>query len=167
MAAERSPAKAVPEAEAAVRYFRESLATDSELEDARHNLELTYRLLRDLRQQILGRSPDDDPELQDTTSLRRGAALQDLIRAGDQDRQRALPEQLQKTSPERTDETPDRYAPKSEQRERNETALPVAVNPQAAADLLERLLKEMQAAETWRHEKRQAALQAPGERIPW
>jgi tetratricopeptide (TPR) repeat protein len=166
VAAERSPARAVPEAEAAARYFRESLAADANLEDARYNLEVTYRLLHGLRRQMLDRS-SEDPQLQDSTTLGRGAALQDLIRAGDQDKQRALPDQLQQTTPEPTDEAPDRYAPKSEQRERNEAALPVAVNLQAAADLLERLLKEMEAAEVWRHEKRQAALQAPGEREPW
>jgi hypothetical protein len=45
--------------------------------------------------------------------------------------------------------------------------MPVSVNPLAASELLERLLKEIAAMETWRQETRRAALQAPGERDPW
>lgn len=167
LAAEKTPGRAVPHAQAAIRYFRESLDLDRGLEDARYNLELSHRLLHGLERRLAEQQRRDDPRLKDDAFLRRGMEMQDLIRNADPGQQRRSPDRLQDTRAERSDKLPDRFAPKEEQAERGDTPLPVAVNPMAATELLERLLKEIGKMEVWRQETRRAALQAPGERDPW
>jgi Ca-activated chloride channel family protein len=165
VAAEASPGQAMPHAQEAIRYFRESLQLDRRLTDARYNLELGYRFLEEMEGRLVGQQRSD-PRLLDDAFLRRGMAQQDLV-SNDPGRQRKTPDRLQDSRSERTDEPPEKFAPNERPPERGDTPMPVSVNPLAASELLERLLKQIAAMETWRQETRRAALQAPGERDPW
>ena len=79
VAAEASPGQAMPHAQEAIRYFRESLQLDRQLADARYNLELGYRFLDEMEGRLAGQQRSD-PRLLDDAFLRRGMAQQDLSR---------------------------------------------------------------------------------------
>lgn len=150
--------------EAAIRHFRESLELDREQHDARYNLELAYRYAHQLERKLLEQR--NDMRLGDRTSLRRGQPLQDRIRNEGGGQRKALPDHLRQTHGERANQTPENFSSNEQQEQSNDTSLPVAMSPEAAAELMERLLEEMQASERWLQQKRQA-LQEPGEREPW
>lgn len=165
MAPERPVGEATWQARAAVRHLRESLELDRGRDDARHDLELAYRVLGALeRRQDELRQRDRAEE--DRTTHQRGQALQDLLQnqAGEQE---ADPDQLKDNRPQASDQTPANFSAREPEPGRNDKSLPVAMDPQAAAELMERLLEELRKAEAWRTEQRRTALKAPGEREPW
>lgn len=165
MAPEQALGDATWQARAAIRYLRESLELDRGREEARHNLELAWRLLHGLEARAAELRQRERPEA-DRTTHRRGQALQDLLQnqAGEQ---QANPDQLEDHRPEASDQTPANFSARESPKQRNDSNLPVAMDPQAAAELIERLLDKLREAESWRVEQRRAPLREPGEREPW
>jgi Ca-activated chloride channel family protein len=160
-AAERTPGQALPQAQAAIRYFRESLELDRGLADARYNLELGLGFLHQLEERLAQQQQSESRRINDAF-LRRGQAQQEA-----QPGQRQSQNRPKDTHAERSDELPEQFAAKDRPPEQGQAPQPVSSSPQSATELLERLLKEIAAMETWRQETRRAALQAPGERDPW
>lgn len=153
------------QARAAIRYLRESLELDRSRVDARHNLELAHRLLRALEAER--GQPEPRGDLPDNRlTHRRGQALQDLVQdqAGEQN---APADQLQDHRPQASDQTPENFSARPPEGRRNDRNLPVAMDPRAAAELIEKLLESMRRDQAWRTEMRRAALREPGEREPW
>lgn len=165
MAPERSLGEAASQARAAIRDLRESLELDRSRIDARHNLELAWRFLAVLEERAAEEKRDERlPE--NRLTHQRGQALQDLLQdqAGEQ---QAPADRLQDRRPQATEQTPESFDARPSPPRRNDRPLPVAMDPQAAAELIERLLEAMREAERWRTELRRSGLQAPGERPPW
>ena len=163
----RPPSEASWQLQAAIRYFRESLALDRDLEDARYNLELARRRLNAL-QSSQASQRQDETRLDDKATLRRGQALQDLLQeqeAGGE--QKSLPDELRQTRADRSNDIPQNFSNKESPKGRNDTPLPIAMSPDAAAEMMERLLEAMSKAEHWRHEQRVGRLPSAGEREPW
>jgi Ca-activated chloride channel homolog len=149
----------------AIRSFRESLELDRGLDDGRYNLELAYGFLRQIERKLDEREPAAASG--DRTSLRRGQALRDQIRNEGPGDRRAFPDRSRQPYGERGGEAPENFSSNQQQERPNDAQLPVAMSPEGAAELMERLLQKMQAAENWLQERRRADLQAPGEREPW
>lgn len=162
---EQSATEALSLTQAAIRHFRESLELDRELTDARYNLELAYRFRRQVEKKLIDQGTDPTPG--DKTSLRRGQALRDRVRNEGGGDRRAMPNLDRQTHGERGNETPENFSSNEQQEQPKDARLPIAMSPDAAAELMERLMEEMRAAESWLKEKRRAQLQAPGEREPW
>ena len=75
-AAERTPGQALPQAQAAIRYFRESLELDRGLADARYNLELGLGFLHQLEERLAQQQQSKSRRINDAF-LRRGQAQQE------------------------------------------------------------------------------------------
>jgi tetratricopeptide (TPR) repeat protein len=143
-------------AQAAVRYFRESLELDRGLGDARYNLELAYRLQRQIEAQLL-RAQENAEEGLERTSLRRGQAFSDQIR-----------NEARQPHGQRGNETPENFAANEENSEAPKTArLPMAMGADAARQLMEQLRERLGAAEVRRQEQRRKRLQQAEEAMPW
>jgi tetratricopeptide (TPR) repeat protein len=153
--------------QAAVRYFRESLELDGGLVDARYNLELAYRLQRQIEAQLL-RAQQNAEQGIERTSLRRGQAFSDQIRNEGGGLRRALPNEARQPHGQRGNETPENFAANQESSEPPKTArLPMAMGAGDAHQLMEQLRERLQAAEVRRQEQRRKRLQQAEERTPW
>jgi Ca-activated chloride channel family protein len=154
-------------AQAAVRYFRESLELDPGLGDARYNLELAYRLQRQIEAQLL-RAQENAEEGLERTSLRRGQAFSDQIRNEGGGQRRSLPNEARQPHGQRGNETPENFAANEENSEAPKTArLPMAMGADAARQLMEQLRERLGAAEVRRQEQRRRRLQQAEEATPW
>jgi Ca-activated chloride channel family protein len=153
--------------QAAVRYFRESLALDGGLADARYNLELAYRLQRQIEAQLLRAQQNAEQGVQ-RTSLRRGQAFSDQIRNEGGGLRRALPDEPRQPHGQRGNEPPENFAANQESSEPPKTArLPMAMGADDAHQLMAQLRERLQAAEVRRQEQRRKRLHQADERTPW
>jgi Ca-activated chloride channel family protein len=151
----------------AVRYFRESLELDGGFADARYNLELAYRLQRQIEAQLL-RAQQNAEQGIERTSLRRGQAFSDQIRNEGGGLRRALPNEARQPHGQRGNEQPENFAANQESSEPPKTArLPMAMGADDAHQLMEQLRERLQAAEVRRQEQRRKRLQQADERTPW
>lgn len=164
---ERPPSEATWQFQAAIRYFRESLALDQSQADARYNLELAQRRLNALERSMASQR-QEETRLDDKVTLRRGAAQQDLLQEQDAGgSQKTLPDELRQTRADRSNDMPHNFNNKESPKGKNDTALPIAMSPDAAAEMMERLMEAVAKAESWRHEQRVGRLPSAGEREPW
>jgi tetratricopeptide (TPR) repeat protein len=163
---ERSVGDASWLASAAVRLFRESLTLEPGNADARYNLELAVGLRQQLEARLIEQQRAG-PREADSTSLRRGAALQDLVRNEGSGQQRTDADKFQRTQEQQTDQQPDTFSASDRPSGPSDTSLPVAMGPDAAAALMERLLEKIDQSEAWLREQRRAQLQASREYEPW
>jgi len=162
---EQSATEALARTQEAIRHFRESLELDRDQSDARYNLELAYRFRRHVSIQLRDDGTDLTPG--EKASLRRGQALRDRLRNEGGGDRRARPEMNRETHGERGGQAPENFSSNEQQEQPKDARLPIAMGADAAAELMERLMQEMQATEQWRRQKQRAQLQAPGEREPW
>jgi Ca-activated chloride channel homolog len=153
--------------QAAVRYFRESLELDADLADARYNLELAYRLQRQIEQQ-LRRDEENAKEPISKASLRRGQAFSDQIRNEGGGLRHAKAEQNRRPYGQRGNETPENLANNDERDRAPKTGhLPMAMGADGARQLMEQLRERLAAAEVRRQEQRRKRLQQAEEQTPW
>ncbi len=165
MAVEHSAKDALSLTEAAVRYYRDSLAVDASRVEARYNLELAYKLLREVRQALRQQQAGQTPPAQ--TTFKRGQELSDRIRNEGGGQRRARADSTGRTHGERGNEAPENFADNEQQQQAKGASMPVAMNPDAAGQLMQQLMAKIEAGESWRREKRRAQLEAPGEGRPW
>jgi Ca-activated chloride channel homolog len=154
-------------AETAIGYFRESLSLDSGYEDARYNLELAYRLRQRVEEELLAAQRDQEMP-GERTSLRRGQEQQQRTRNEGHGQRSAAPELDSRPHGQRGGPTPENFAANPQgPRPSEPSRLPMAMSPEAAADLLEEVGGRMQAAEARRDQQRRAALATAAETRPW
>lgn len=165
LATEQSATEALARTQEAIRHFRESLELDRDQDDARYNLELAYRFRHHVERQLLNQRASPTPG--DRTSLRRGQSLRDRLRNEGGGSRRAQPDVDRQTHGERGDQAPENFSANEQQEQPTDARLPIAMGPDAAAELMERLMQEMRVSEEWLRRKQRAQLQAPGERQPW
>lgn len=166
LATEQSLTEAMALTRVAIQSFREGLELDRTHSDGRYNLELALRFWSQLERRRLERQRNE-LAAGDRTSLRRGQALQDLIRNEGVGDRRAQSDNNRQPYGERGNQVPENFSSNEQQQRPTDAQLPVAMSPEGAAQLMERLLQEMRAAEAWRQEKRRTQPQAAGEREPW
>ncbi len=167
LAAAHEVADALPLTQAAVRYFRASLALDVARDDARYNLELAYRFQHRLEQQA-SREQQDAQKPSEGTSFRRGRAFADQIRNQGHSQRQAHPDRNRRARQLPVDQLLGNFANDQDQgRASGPPPLPAALDPEAARQLMAELRERFQAAEIWRQEQRRKQLQEAEEPMPW
>jgi Ca-activated chloride channel homolog len=151
----------------AIGYFRESLSLDAGYEDARYNLELAYRLRHRIEEELLAAQREREMP-GERTSLRRGQEQQQRSRNEGHGERRATPELDTRPHGQRDGQTPENFAANPQpSRPPEPSRLPMAMSPDAAAELLEEVGQRMEAAEAKRQQQRRAALARGAETRPW
>jgi Ca-activated chloride channel homolog len=167
LAAAHEVADALPLTQAAVRYFRASLALDAARADARYNLELAYRFQHRLEQQAQ-REQQDAQKPSEGTSFRRGRAFADQIRNQGNSQRQAHPDRNRRARQLPVDQLLGAFANDQDERAASEPPpLPAALDPAAARELMAELRERFQAAGIWRQEQRRKQLQEAEEPMPW
>jgi hypothetical protein len=102
------------------------------------------------------------------TSLRRGQEQQQRSRNEGHGERRATPELDTRPHGQRDGQTPENFAANPQpSRPPEPSRLPMAMSPDAAAELLEEVGQRMEAAEAKRQQQRRAALARGAETRPW
>ena len=154
-------------AQAAIGYFRDSLRLDGDFADARYNLELAYRFHYRLEQELL-HAQRNAATPQEKTSLRRGQALSDKIRNEGSGQRDARADLDRRQHGQRANEVPENFSNNEEASKPPQMArLPIAMSPDGARQLMERLRERLEAAEVRRMEQRRKRLQQANEPTPW
>jgi tetratricopeptide (TPR) repeat protein len=153
--------------QAAIGYFRDSLKLDGSRDDARYNLELSYRFHHRLEQELLHAQRNAETQGK-KASLRRGQAFSDKIRNEGSGQRDARADQKRRQHGQRADEIPEVFANNDETSKPPQMArLPMAMSPDAAQQLMEQLRERLEAAEIRRQERRRNRLQQATEPTPW
>lgn len=151
----------------AIQYFREALELDDSLAAARHNLELAYRFRHRVEEEMLHEQRNAEPA-PERTSLRRGQALQDIIRDEGSGQRQAMPDLNRRPHGQRGNETPETFANNEQQGQPPQSArLPMGMSPDAAHQMMEELRQRLDAAEAFRQQQRRNRIQQANERTPW
>jgi len=158
---------ALPLAQVAVQYLRESLELDPDQDDARYNLELAYQLLHQIEAKLLENQRNQERQ-PNKTNLQRGQAMSNIIRNEGGGQRNAMPDVARRPHGEYGNEQPENFASNQQQTNQSTDAtLPVAMSPEAAGQLMEQLLQKVQATETWVQQKRRAQMQDLNPDAPW
>ena len=157
---------ALTETRSAIEYYRDSLQLDPNLQDARYNLELAYRLLRRIgEQQVQGQR---NAEMRDQkTSENRGQSFPDRAREEQSgNRQAEADAQDQMRGREATQAPPSTAVSRSQnQVQQAESAQPMS--PEAAEEMLEMLREKSEAAQSLRQAQQRARMREAGLAKTW
>jgi Ca-activated chloride channel homolog len=153
--------------QAAIGYFRDSLKLDGSRDDARYNLELSYRFHHRLEQELLHAQRNAEMP-GEKTSLRRGQAFSDKIRNEGSGQRDARADLNRQQHGQRANEVPENFSNNEETSKPPQMArLPIAMSPDAAHQLMEQLRERLEAAEIRRQERRRERLHQAAEPTPW
>jgi Ca-activated chloride channel homolog len=154
-------------AETAIGYFRESLSLDGDYQDARYNLELAYRLRHRIEEELLQAQRNREMP-GERTYLRRGQEQEQRSRNEGHGERRAMPELDISPHGQHDGQMPETFADNPQPGRPPELSrLPMAMSPEAAAELLEEVGRRMEAAEAKRQQQRRNALARAAEIKPW
>ena len=157
---------ALTETRSAIEYYRDSLQLDPNLQDARYNLELAYRLLRRIgEQQVQGQRNAETRDQK--TSENRGQSFPDRARDEQSgNRQAEADAQDQMRGREATQAPPSTAVSRSQnQVQQAESAQPMS--PEAAEEMLEMLREKSEAAQSLRQTQQRARMREAGLAKTW
>ncbi|HZA65896.1 MAG TPA: hypothetical protein VE592_03050 [Geminicoccaceae bacterium] len=157
---------ALSETRAAIDYFRDSLKLDPNLNDARYNLELAYRLLRRLNEQQVQGQRNAETRDQETSENQgqsfpeRASEEQSGERDAEADAEDQLPGRAATAAPPGS--ATSRAGNQVEQAES-----PQPMSPEAAEEMLEMLRERSQAAQSLREAQQRARMREAAAARTW
>lgn len=149
----------------AIDYYNDSLHLDPEQPDARYNLELAHRLLREIENEVV--QQQRNPEARDSqTSPNRGQAFDELDRnkeASDTDR-RGRPQDAEGSQ---AVQAPQDNASKDHTAQTDQANTPSDLSPEDAAQMVELIRARAEAADSQRQQRRNARMRESGAEKTW